>query len=141
MKFYRPFFAWGFSEQPAISAQAVIKSMKNRRFSTVDREIQEVFPVFPVSRVYLAQQGQQSPASQPQIGQRKQCHDLPGILRQTTVADFYETKLALEHAKRVLNNGAHRRQHPVERFLIFRQLAAFRLLARRQDRERAFLLD
>jgi len=37
--------------------------MKNERFSTVDREIQGIFPVFPFLRVHLAQQGQQSLAA------------------------------------------------------------------------------
>jgi len=115
--------------------------MKNRRFSTVDREIQGYCPAFPASRAHLAQQGQQSLAGQPQIGQRKQRHDLPGILRQSAVTNLHETKLALHHTERVFNNRPHRRQHPVERFLFLGQFATGRLLGRRQNGQIAFLRE
>jgi len=115
--------------------------MKNKRFSTVEREILGVFPAFPVSRAHLAQQGQQSLASHPQIGQRKQRHDLPRILRQTTVANLHKAKLAFHHTERVFNNCPHRREHPVERLLLLGQRSTSRFLGRRQNRQIAFFLN
>ena len=115
--------------------------MKNRRFSTVDRRNPGIFPAFPASRAHLAHEGQQSLACQPQVGQRKQRHDLPGVLRQATIANLDEAELALDDPEGMLDDGAHRRQHPVECFLLIGQLAAGRLLGRGQDRQIAFLRE
>lgn len=69
--------------------------MKNCRLSTVDHEIPGFHPALPYSRAHLAQQGQQSFARQPLIGQCKQRYDRLGILRQSAIANLYKTKLVL----------------------------------------------
>lgn len=45
-------------------------------------------------------------ARHPQIRQREQCHQLRGVLRQTSEARLHITELALDHPERVLNFGA-----------------------------------
>mgnify|MGYP006927960827 CR=1 FL=1 len=62
--------------------------MKHRQYSTADHGVPGFYPASPVSRTHLAQQRQQSHTRQPQIGQRKQCHDLHGVLRQTTITNL-----------------------------------------------------
>lgn len=71
--------------------------MKNRRFLTIDDGTPGFSPIFPVSRIHLAQQGRQSLACKPQIRQRKQGQNLPGILRQSVITNLHETKLARHH--------------------------------------------
>ena len=109
--------------------------MRNRRFSTADREIQGFSPVFPVSQAHLAQQGQQSSVCHPQISLRKQRHELSGVLRQSARTKLHKTKLTFDDPEGVFNNCPYRRQHPVER----RQLANGRLLGRCQHGQFAFL--
>lgn len=100
-----------------------------------------MFPTFPASQAHLAHQTQQSLAGQPQIGQRKQRHDLPGVLRESAVANLHKAKLALDDTKRMFNDRANRRQHPVEGFLFITEFAARRLLGRSHDGEVTFLLE
>ena len=66
----------GFSEQPVVLRWADIKMMKSRRILTVDRRNCGICPVYPASRAHFAREREQSPACQPQVGQRKQRHDL-----------------------------------------------------------------
>ena len=49
----------------------------------------------------------QLPARHPQIGQRKQSHQLRRVLGKTTVAHLGESKLALDDTKRVLHLDPH----------------------------------
>ena len=81
--------------------------MKSRRILTVDRRNRGVYPVYPASRAHLAREGQPSPACQPQVGQRKQHDDLPGIFRQFAVANVGEAELPLDRPERMLDDGAH----------------------------------
>ncbi len=131
----------GLSEQPVNFWRVVIKTMQNRRFSTVDRRNTGISPAFPASRAHLAQQGQQSFACQPQIGQCKQRHDLPGVLLESAVANLGESELALHDAEGMLDDGPYCREHPVEGFLFNGQFAAGRLLGRGQYGKVTFLLE
>jgi len=78
-----------------------MKVMKNRRFSTGEYELPGFFPVFLASQAYLAHQRQQAFARQPQVGQRKQRHDLPGVLGETTIANLRIAELPLDDLERV----------------------------------------
>ncbi len=79
--------------------------MQNRRFSTVGRRNLGFYSTFPASRAHLAHAGQQSPAGQPQVGQRKQLHDLRRVFRQAAIANLGEAELALDDPEGLLDDG------------------------------------
>ena len=96
----------GFSEQSAISWQVVIKMIEIWRFWTVRRKNIGFPTSFPASPAHFSHQRQHLFARQPQIGQRKQRHDLPGVLREFAIAGHGIRELFLHHPERMLDNGA-----------------------------------
>ena len=49
----------------------------------------------------------------PQIGERKQRDDLPGVLLESAIANLGETELLLDDPERMLDDGADGRENPV----------------------------
>ena len=74
----------------------------------------------------------------PQIGERKQGDDLPGVLLQSAIADLGKTKLLFDDPERMFNHGANGRQHPVRFLLLLGQFAALRFLGRYQNAQTVF---
>lgn len=118
--------------------RAAKKDMKNRGFFTVDRRSTAIFPAFPASRAYLAHEGQQTLARQPQVGHCKESDDLPRVLFESAVANLHEAKLALDDSERMFNDGTDRRQNPVGLLLLLVQFATLRFLGRHQNSQTIF---
>ena len=115
--------------------------MKNGRLATGEHEISGFSPISPASRTHFAHQRQEPFARQPQVGQREQRHDLPGVLVETAIANLGIAELPLDHPERVLNHCPDGRQQAVKCLLLLTQRATGWLLARRQHRQIAFLLE
>src|SRR5512134_2612734 len=88
------------------------------------------YPAFPALRAHLTQQRQPSVSRPPEIGERKQRHDLRGVLLQPAIADLGKAELALDHPEGVLHHGTDCRQHAVEALLLLGQLAPLGLFRR-----------
>src|SRR5690625_5335714 len=64
---------------------------------------------FRPSWTHLPCRRQQLASCHPQLTQRKQREQLGGVLGQPPIAYFHVAKLTLDHPKRMLYFGAHRR--------------------------------
>ena len=74
----------------------------------------------------------------PQIGERKQGHDLPSVLLESAIANLGKTELLFDHPERMFNDGADGRQNPVGLLLLLRQFAALGFLGRDQNGQTLF---
>ena len=74
----------------------------------------------------------------PQIGEREQRDDLPGVLLESAIANLGETELLLDHPERMLDDGADGRENPVGFLLLFSQFAPLGFLGRDQNGQAVF---
>ena len=74
----------------------------------------------------------------PQIGERKQRDDLPGVLLESAIANLGETELLLDHPERMFNDGADGQQNPVGLLLLLSEFATFGFLGRDQNGQAVF---
>ena len=74
----------------------------------------------------------------PQIGERKQRHDLPGVLLEPAIANLGKAELPLDHPERMLDDGANRRQDSVGLLLLLLQFATLGFLGRDQNGQPLF---
>ena len=79
-------------------------------------------------RAHSSLRPQDLPTRHPQIGQRKQCHQLRRVLGLPFVAHLGETELALDDSKRVFHLGAHAGLHLLS---LVQQAAPWRVLIQR----------
>ena len=128
----------GLSEQAMISGWPVIKMLKNERISRVGRDRCGFYPSFPASRAHLACHRHQTMTRHPQIGERKQRDDLPGVLPESAIAHLGETELLLDHPERMFNDGADGRQNPVGLLLLLSEFATLGFLGRDQNGQAVF---
>jgi len=84
-----------------ISGRPVIKMLKNERILPVDRKSMGFYPSFSASRAHLACHRHQTMTCHPQIGEREQRDDLPGILLESAIANLGKTELLLDHPERM----------------------------------------
>ena len=64
---------------------------------------------YPRVSVHSSLRPHELSAGHPHIAQRKQCHQLRGVLGQSLVANFGEAELALDDPKRVFDLGTNTR--------------------------------
>jgi hypothetical protein len=81
------------SEQAIISGQPVIEVPKNERISPVDRKKTRFYPSVFASRPHLACHRHQAMACHPQIRERKQRDDLPGVFVESAIAKPWQSQI------------------------------------------------
>lgn len=74
----------------------------------------------------------------PQIGEREERDDSPGVLLESAIANLGETELRLDHPERMLNDGADGRENPVGFLLLLSQFATLGFLGRDQNGQAVF---
>jgi hypothetical protein len=121
-----------------IFGRSVIKVLKNERISPVDRESMGFYPSLSASRAHLACRRHQPMTCLPQIGERKQRDNLPGVLLESAIANLGKTELLFNHPERMFNDGADGRQNPVGLLLLLSQFSTFGLLGRYQNGQAVF---
>jgi hypothetical protein len=121
-----------------ISERPVMRMLKSERISPVGRESMGFSPSFSASWAHLAYRRHQTMTCHPQIGEREQRDDLPGVLLESAIANLGETELLLDHPERMFDDGADGRENPVGLFLLLRQFATLGFLGRDQNGQAVF---